>query len=61
MLGSGYANQGMGGRLVGEDKEEERFAGKEDVDLSTVLGQLFSWPFCRVGVRKWRTGADINV
>ena len=51
----------MGGRVGGEDKEEERFAGKEDLDLSTVLGKLFSWPFCRVGVRKWRTGADINV
>ena len=51
----------MGGRVGGEDKEEERFAGKEDLDLSTVLGQLLSWPFCSVVVRKWRTGADINV
>ena len=51
----------MGGRVGEEGKEEERFTGKEDLDLSTVLGQLFSWPFGRVGVRKWRTGADINV
>lgn len=50
----------MGGGVGEEGKEEERFAGKEDLDFSIVLGQLFLWTFQRLGVRKRRTGADLS-